>query len=49
MSKKTNEKDRNKTAGKAPGRMEFIPRKGGSRTVPAPTLSEATDGKKETG
>ncbi|GAA5442647.1 hypothetical protein Misp06_00821 [Microbulbifer sp. NBRC 101763] len=49
MSKKTNKKELKKTAGKAPGRMEFIPRKGGSRTVPTPTLSEATDGKKETG
>ncbi|WP_444919310.1 hypothetical protein ACJJID_00245 (plasmid) [Microbulbifer sp. CnH-101-G] len=37
---------------KTPGKLEFIPRKGGSRTrpAPAPTVKEAADGnKKETG
>ncbi|WP_444891779.1 hypothetical protein ACJJIE_00265 (plasmid) [Microbulbifer sp. TRSA001] len=50
MSKKTNEKEPKKTAGNPPGKLEFIPRKGGSRTRPAPELTtrEATDGKKET-
>ncbi|WP_445362052.1 hypothetical protein ACJJIQ_00025 (plasmid) [Microbulbifer sp. ANSA003] len=52
MSKKANEKEPKKTAGKAPGKLEFIPRKGGSHTRPAPELTtrEAADGnEKETG